>query len=566
MKRLLTITLGVLAFFATSCLDRVAGSTSTGNTGKGTISGRVVGADGKGVANARVSVVGVDHNPGPGGSGSIDAIALTGSDGTFRTDSLPDGAYNLLDAKGGQVALVDSVAVDADSGALAGDAVLGAPGTVTGVVRLRPGDDSRTVFLVLIGTTTFTVPKDSVGNFVLAGLAEGEYRLRVLSTLDAYAPLDTVIRVEGGRETVLPDTLRLAYLGPDGLPIFDTPYLEFDSTNLMVRVSWHAQDPSRVAGFYVYRRMVDSGYVRITGKPVKDTFFIDGWDQGFRPGLAYDYAITAQDLRGNEGLKGYASRITTRRAYRIDTVAELANCIHFPCPADVDPAGTVWMISSDTSVAGVTASGTKWKWPLSIGELSWITALRADDSGGIYLLTTPPSRLMKYDTLGRKLWDLALDQSVVCNENCLYLLGDTVLIADVWARTMISYTRNGELLGEEKVLSPSTPTAGAHATVFKPGIGFVGSDTKGNLILLDRDGNEVDRWYLAQHGYVRDFAMDASGRWYLSWSDGRLEVYSADRKYLRTLENPGNGMQFEFRYGALYVKSDWAMIRMQIGL
>jgi hypothetical protein len=224
------------------------------------------------------------------------------------------------------------------------------------------------------------------------------------------------------------------------------------------------------------------------------------------------------------------------------------------------------MVSSDTLVVGVAASGRTSQWRPSLGELTWITELRADDSGGIYLLTAPPSRLVKYDTLGRKLWDLALDRSVVCVDGCLYLQGDTVLIASPRDRLMISYSRSGELLGQDTVLSSSTRTTGAHATVFKPGIGFVGSDTRGNLILLDRGGNEVDRWYMPQHGFLLDFTVDPLGRWYLIWSDGRMEVYSADRTLLRTLETPPNGRLFEIRYGTFYVRTNWAMIRIRLGL
>src|SRR5690348_17242098 len=76
------------------CLDeQMAGTTTTGNTGKGTISGRVLTADGRAVANAKVRVVSVDHNPGPGaaGSGDIADVAITAADGSFRTDSLADG-------------------------------------------------------------------------------------------------------------------------------------------------------------------------------------------------------------------------------------------------------------------------------------------------------------------------------------------------------------------------------------------------------------------------------------------------------------------------------------------
>lgn len=556
MKRFLTISLGALAFFATSCLDRVAGSTSTGNTGKGTISGRVVGADGQGVANARVTVVRVDNDPGPGGSGSIDAIAVSESDGTFRTDSLPDGKYNLLDAKGGQVALVDSVAVASDSGSLAGDARLGAPGGISGVVRLRPGDDSRTVFLILIGTTTFAVAKDSIGNFVLPGLAAGEYRLRALSTLDEYAPLDTLIKVAEGRETVLPDTLRLAYHSASGLPLIDTPALAYDSGLLSVRVSWPSQDPARVAAYHVYRRAADSGFVRITPAPVKDTFFVDGWDRGFRPGGTYDYAVAALDSRGNEGLKGLASPLFAQVPFAYDTVLTEANCAYWPCPSDIDPSGALWVLS-DTSVLKVTRSSVVPKWAmtregrLSVGRP---LGLGADDSGGLYIFSDVYSKLVKYDTLGSPQWEYALPGLHMDMDDCFYVKGDTLIVWSRFDQILVKISRQGVLLSQDTVGFKPGPVTGPEVLFFDPEVGVVGVNETMEIFPLDLAGKPVDHWSPTPHGVLRDFAVDERGRWYLLWDDRRIEVFSPERKLLRTIGVPENVYRIKSRHGMLYAE------------
>ena len=295
----------VIAAAIGGCLDeRVTGTTTTGNTGKGTISGRVLNAKGEGVANARVRVVSVDHNPGPGGAGEVADVATTGSDGTFRTDSLADGFYNLLDEKAGELAFQDSVAVDGDTAVVADVDVLRPPGSLAGVVRLQPGHDSRTVFLILLGTTTLALPMDSVGNFRLANLAEGEYRLRILSTLDAYKPLDTVVTIVSGVQRILRDTLRLAYKAtPGGVPLVDSLRLAYDSIGIAATLTWRKADPAFASSYVVYRKHRDSAYVKMSQGVLAETAFVDDWTTGLRPGNHYEYAVTAVDPWGNEGRK-----------------------------------------------------------------------------------------------------------------------------------------------------------------------------------------------------------------------------------------------------------------------
>lgn len=567
MKRILAPLLVAAAFLFSGCPGLLAGSTSTGNTGKGTIAGRVIDADGQGVAGARVTVVETDHNPGPGGSGGADAIAVTEADGSFRTDSLPDGFYNLLGAKDGKVTFIDSVGVRGDSGSRSGDARLRPPGTVTGVVRLRPGHDSRTVFLILIGTTTFAVPKDSTGNFSLAGLAEGEYRLRALSTLDAYAPLDTVIRAEAGKTIALPDTLRLPYLSA-GLPVLDYPELAFDTTNLEVRVSWRSQDPSKVAGYNIYRRPADSGFARLTPAPIKDTFFIDGWDLGYRPDRVYEYAVTALDSRGNEALKGFSSVFGPRSPVRVDTMLELSHCLHAPCPMDADSAGTVWVVSADTSVLKITASGKASSWRYSAGDMDWAMGLRVDDSGQVYMLMGPSrSRVVKYDGLGRLQWEVPLPDARLCTEDCLQMKRDTILVWNEGEQIQSRISKDGKLLREDRIPFRTMYMKQVQATLSNQEIGFIGGDSFKELIALDPIGNVVYRWNPVRHDFpiLSQFTMDSDGRWFLIWGDGRMEIYSTDRGLLRTIPAPRGLRRIEYRRGALYVEADWALLRFPFG-
>lgn len=544
-----------LCLVASGCVEeQVAGSTSTGNTGKGAIAGRVVDAGGKGVAHAKVRVVAVDHNPGPGGSGSGDVadVVVTAADGSFETDSLPDGRYNLLSDKDGLVSFRDSVAVDPDSATrLAGD-TLKAPGSVSGVVRLQPGHDSRTVFLILLGTTTFSVPKDSTGNFQLGRLAEGEYRLRVLSTLDSYKPMDTTIRVRSGIDAALPDTLRLAYQAlPQEIPVVDDVSVAYDTVKMAATLSWKRRPSSRVSAYHVYRRHRDSGFVRVTAVPLADTAFTEDWSAGLVPRQVYHYAVAALDPQGNEGRKGEPAVVTIAVKYQVQVMGPPSDCGVGKCNYDIGPDGRFWVAEINGTVLTQGPGGYKWFDELSVGS-AW-RQIAVDGAGDVYLLYQNPLRLGKYTPKGDSLWLLRLpfERDVAFS---LQRAGDTLLVWGYEERVMTSISMAGKILRQD-TLKSYAPASGLAYPLYKPGIGYysvVSGSAFESVRFHDGDGTVISEWKPKARGYLRDLARGPDGRWYLSWNNGVLDVYSADRILLGSVPVGGAG-DLKMHGGRLYM-------------
>jgi hypothetical protein len=85
----------------------------------------------------------------------------------------------------------------------------------------------------------------------------------------------------------------------------------------LVRLTWDnpsLADAARVAGFNVYRRVVDSGeFLKVTPQP---TFYKMYYDDIRNPGLAgkYEYAVTAVDAFGNESVQSAPARATAQPA------------------------------------------------------------------------------------------------------------------------------------------------------------------------------------------------------------------------------------------------------------
>jgi hypothetical protein len=521
------------------CLgERLAGSTTTGNTGKGTISGRVLNAKGEGVANARVRVVSVDHNPGPGGAGAgeIADVVLTSKEGTFRTDSLADGLYNLLDEKAGELSFQDSVAVDGDSPALAGDDVLRPPGSLSGVVRLQPGHDSRTIFLILMGTTTLVLPMDSVGNFRLNNLAEGEYRLRILSTLDAYKPLDTVVAIFSGIQGILRDTLRLEYKAPAGeIPVVGSLRVAYDSARIAATLTWRKTDPASTVSYRVYRRQGESAYVKLNQAPLADTVFVDDWSAGLFPGNHYEYAVTVVDPRGDEGRKTEATSLDPGVRYRIDTRIPAGICgkgcqVEF----DLDSAGDVYVSRPDGALVRYRSNGTITQNKDPHSEFFDSRPIAADAAGGsVYILYRDPWRIGKVDSAGKSVWlnPLPFQWSLSLT---LERGGDSLYVWNSQEGVMVYLDLNGRILGQDTVMRLLDWPETLSAIRYKRGVGFFFTNYE-TIRLLDREGRLLAEWNPERRGSMFDLDRDAAGRWFLSWEEGVVDVFSPDRILLGSI-------------------------------
>jgi hypothetical protein len=274
-------------------------------TGTATETENVVGVlfneDGSRAAHAKVKFIPADYTPGAGLPGSVASAAdstITDDTGHYEADSLPPNTYNLSFIGNGGYAFRDSIEVRSDSLTNVPSDTLKAPGSLHGTVRLQPGDDPRTISILFIGTTVWGTPNDSTGAFDVANLAGGSYRVRFLTTLDNYAPKDTVLRVIAGKSDTLSREIVLRYTGipaPHGLAF------TYDTLRHIVVLRWNRPAEGRpVESYNIYRRMEGvTAYTRVeSGTP--DTTWSDS---AVMQDIVYEYRIAAIDTNGSEGVK-----------------------------------------------------------------------------------------------------------------------------------------------------------------------------------------------------------------------------------------------------------------------
>jgi hypothetical protein len=289
-------------------------TTPTGHTGTATetenVAAILYNPHGSPAAHAKVKFYPRNYNPRTGGLGKTAASTVkidsttTDANGNYIA-KLDTGTYTILASGDSGLAYQDSITViKGDTTKPVADTLKPA-GSIKGVVQLQPGDDARTVFILFMGTHSFTTPDDAIGNFTAPDLAEGKYRVRILTTLDNYAVMDTSLSAVAGKDSVLPGPIQLRFTGfpvPTGLKI------AYDTLKQIVTLTWNRPTTgTKVQGYRVYRKRSDSSdFVKIKGG-LTDTVYRDSMgvqDQ------TYEYRVAVLDTNGTEGVKSVGVSVT----------------------------------------------------------------------------------------------------------------------------------------------------------------------------------------------------------------------------------------------------------------
>jgi hypothetical protein len=365
---------------------RNAGTGST--TESGVVAGRLLGPGGAPLAGAKVALLPANHVPSiaqrrqsAAGMSSAAGEAVTDANGRYSIVHVEPGTYSLSAGRDSLAYFRDSLGVPA-SGLDAGSATALPTGSLSGRVRLEPGDEVRTVLILALGTNTLTIPKDTSGVFALSAMAEGEYHVRFLSTLSAYAPFDTVLSIRSGISDTLPDPIRLR---STGIPAVTGLSARWDADAQAIFLAWDPADSARAAGYNIYRAMAGElmGTAPLNASPIRQPAYRD---TTVEIGKTYAYTVKAVDRNGNPGqILSAPATAATEAAY--------AQARLF-----VPSFGT-------RSRPGMVVSG---------GEIYWL------HSNGVLV----------YDTTGRLLRTFEGGAEPLIDAVAIRIFGDTVYVAD----------------------------------------------------------------------------------------------------------------------------------------
>ncbi len=295
--------------------DKIAGNTS--ETDNAAVHGVLYREDGQLAKNAEVKLITVDHRPGPNlaKSATVVTTVYTNEQGVYAFNSYLSGFYNIICKDNGEAVFIDSVYLKRNDVTKVDKYTLRNPGSLHGVVRLQPGDDNRSVLIILFGTDIFTTPVDTTGKFDLSSIPDGRYNARIftLNTAGTYEPLDTVFVIRSGQM----DTLQAPiYPKLTSIPVVTGLHIEWDSVREVASLTWNKSTSPVVKGYNVYRMHQDSNYTPLSTQVLTDTSYQDGLSNVLIPDKKYYYKVVAVDADVNQGAMSNEVSVLVTQAYK----------------------------------------------------------------------------------------------------------------------------------------------------------------------------------------------------------------------------------------------------------
>jgi hypothetical protein len=443
MKKIFVYTailVGLTSLLCLYCTKNIAGGTEVGNP---SVSAMLYEPDGKTPAvGAKVYFFRFGTDPRTGLSAAVDS-AVTNTDGNYSA-TLDTGTYNILASKGNNATFQDSIRAIKDSTVHPPADTIEAPGSISGRVALEGTDDPRTVFVLFMGTNTFTTVVDTLGNFTQAGLAKGKYRVKLLSTLDNYKPMDTGFVVKAGVDSVILEPIRLEFTG---IPVPKNLKVSYDTLKQLVTLTWDKADTALVKSYNVYRRNVDSNtvFTRINPAPVKDTVYRDSTgvqDQ------TYEYSIAAVNMNLTEGTKSALIVTKIVSAFELFKTIPLKGNDPFRLALSKDTLLFV-AFRADTIIKVYNLNGDSIR-AFGKGQFSQPYGIALNSKGNVFI-ADPSGKIIKFGVDGTKQsdWlinsptDIAIDQ----NDQIYVLYENSIRIAklDSLGTKQDSITLNGQV-------------------------------------------------------------------------------------------------------------------------
>lgn len=293
-RSFLLLSLAAALFFLLHCSAQISGTEVTNERSIVYMPGGSEPA-----AFAQVTFVPVEHIPEESSKRDLFDI-VTDDQGRYSVTGLPEGRYyNILAEKDEYVLFKDSVFLGTSD--VVRNDTLGIAGAITGQVVLQPNHDPRTVLVQVIGTSVRFENVDSRGYFTLSGLAQGEYQLLFVTTLDDYTPTPERVRIRAGECDTLPNPIEMVYTG---IPVVENIKAVYDPVSKLVRVSWDSVQYRQFDSYLVYREnMAEQNQNLDTIARISETEFCDslnGMEITDSLHFRYRVAVSSSSLRRGE--------------------------------------------------------------------------------------------------------------------------------------------------------------------------------------------------------------------------------------------------------------------------
>ena len=302
MNRLISQLIFLLLLLITSCTSISSGSFTDNGGGATETVGIVYNTEGSAVPN--VNVLFIPHGYSPNSGSSLIDTTITDENGKFNFSTISNGKYNLIFEKDSLKAFRSNLEIINKAITSSIKDTIKATASISGVAQLLPKHNNREIYVMVLGSNIYSSPIDSIGNFKIDNVAEGEYVLRFMTSYNNYEVLDTSIVIKSQENLILLDTILLPFIGidiPTGLSA------EYNSNLKEALISWNSVGNSTLDGYQLLRRISGTVDYSIVNRSVlRDTFFMEVSDGDLiNEGSEWEYAVAGID---NDGLRGKSSK------------------------------------------------------------------------------------------------------------------------------------------------------------------------------------------------------------------------------------------------------------------
>ena len=265
-------------------------------------------------------------------NGSTDTV-VTDDNGRFAfKNELSAGIYSIEAHKGGNAVFFSSVNVsDGEKTVTVAPDTLKPAGALTGTVFLAGGGDPTEVYVLAFGCDRFTRVHDDA-TFRIDGLGEGEYHLKIVTSIDNYTSFDTADIAVLSADTVDLGTIALPF---SGVPVLQHVNVVWDTLESRAILSWDKIEYESVKYYNIYRWDIfesmlndsitylgsDEQVKQVNGYQVTDTLYVDNFKVNTAGGdgtpLRILYFVTVVDSSERESLFSPAGFVEPVQSFTI---------------------------------------------------------------------------------------------------------------------------------------------------------------------------------------------------------------------------------------------------------
>jgi hypothetical protein len=413
------------------------------------------------------------HHDDPRNNHAVDST-YTDNNGNYKKD-LDTGTYNILATLDTNATFQDSVIVTEGDTTRPPPDTLRSLGSISGKIELLGTDDPRTVFILFMGSNTFTRPTDLAGNFTATNMAKGKYPVSLLTTLDDYAVMDTSFVITAGLDSVIPQPIVMTYTG---IPVPKGLRIEYDTMMQIVTLYWNTPTTGRpLSGYNIYRKHQDSALVLLRADWTDTTYN----DSTGMQDQTYEYRVAVVDTQNTTGVMSSGISVTVVSAFTI--VDSIAN-----------------------------GSGT------NDGQFGYLVHAAMDSSEYFYIVDTKNKWLQKIDSAGQfifKFVSLQYPRGITIDN-----LNDVLYVSDSQRRLIIKLTLSGDtLLSWQPVNAPG-------GIIYHAGKLYVSLPDTG-IQVYDSVGTEIAfyNYQFKRHNSDNiNFCLDSNGKMYVADAENILEL------------------------------------------